>query len=390
MDYISDDGKIKVSYTHMEMPQTDENRTYYTMKYEVLEDISFENFREDFTFYTVAPKDNMKYQKLGYLTNKNQHSVKPVNPKNSPRSYVLGNECPYFSLFQATDDSSSKNDYVNLSFLILNSDFVIGGDKVEPAFIIHDFNNTVKLSLDLGATSLKAGDTFTINAIILPWGSQKTVYEGDIIDPEFKPNQNVIDVRENSLLDPFKATAVKNCVISKESAFLPVVQSTNGRDAEFTLSGGANNCTVKLEGFTDLTIPTVYELNEEGQWERYNLSSHFYPDNSGFANDYDGYGVKYEEDGLFSYSFVVKMTPGKDRTFRFVVDEEEYRNNPEVEPENGGEDIIPPAELVEGYNRYFDADTIKIATGEGNSKMGKVEVLSDSTGKFVRMYGLES
>ncbi len=387
MDYISDDGKIKVSYTHMEMPQTDENRTYYTMKYEVLEDISFDNFREDFTFYTVSPKDNLKYQKLGYLTNKNQHSIKPVNPKNSPRSYVLGNECPYFSLFQATEDSASKNDYVNLSFLIHSSDFIIGGEKVDPAFIIHDFNNTVKLSLDLGETTLKAGDTFVINAIILPWGSQKTVYEGDINDLTFKPNQNVIDVRENSLLNHFTATALKNCVIDKDSVFLPIVQSTNGRDAEFTLSGGANNCAVKLEGFTHLTIPTVYELSEEGQWERYNLSSHFYPDNSGFANDYDGYGVTYEDDGLFSYSFVVKMTPGKDRTFKFVVDEEEYLQNPEIEPEEGEEDVIPPAEQVEGYNRYFDSDGMKAALDAGNNKMGKVEILTDETGRFTRFYG---
>ena len=40
MDYLSADGKIKVSYTHMEMPQLDENRTYYVMEYEVLDTVN--------------------------------------------------------------------------------------------------------------------------------------------------------------------------------------------------------------------------------------------------------------------------------------------------------------------------------------------------------------
>ena len=54
-----EDGKIAVTYNHMEMPQTDENRAYYEMKYEILEDVSFKNFVKDFSFYSatsIAPR----------------------------------------------------------------------------------------------------------------------------------------------------------------------------------------------------------------------------------------------------------------------------------------------------------------------------------------------
>lgn len=384
MNYISDDGRIKVSYTHMEMPQTDENRTYYTMKYEVLEDISFNNFREDFTFYTVTPKSNLKYEKLAFYSDAEKSVEKAMNKRDKARTYVLGKNCPYFALYQATEDSSDKDNYVNLSFLIHSSEFVIGGKTVDPSFIISDLNQTVKLSLDLGKVDLKAGDTFTINAIIMPWGSQKSVYESD--DEDFIAYKNVDDVRINSLVNALKTTALEDCVVDESSVFLPTMTTTNGKSASFTLSGGANNCTVKINGFTHNTIPTVYEL-KDGQWERYNLSSFFYPDKTGYKNTYDGYSVQYEESGLFSYSFVVKMTEGRDRTFKFVVDEDEYKNNPEIEPVDGDEDDIVQAELVEGYNRFYGPDDIKTATQEGNSKMGKVDLLSDSTGKFVRMYG---
>ena len=387
MDYISDDGNIKVSYTHMEMPQTDENRTYYTMKYEVLNDVTIKDFRDNFTFYTVSPKPNLKYEWLSFNSERNRLSkVKTNTSSDKARKIVLGDENPFFAVYKATSDSSAKNDYVNLSFMVHSSEFVIGGEKVTPNFHLSDCNQEFKLSLDLGDVELKAGDTFTINAIIMPWGSQKSVYSVDD-DPDFIPYQNVVDVIENSIKNPFSALAVKDCVIDTSSVFLPTVCTSNGKSAEFTLTGGANNCTVKLRGFTNNTIPTVYELNSDGEWVRYNLSSNYYPDKTGYTNTYDGYGVQYEENGLYAYSFVVKMFEGRDRTFKFVVDEEEYKNNPEIEPIGGGDnDDLPPAEIVEGYNRFFGAEDIKILADSGN--MGKVEVKYESTeDSFVRFYG---
>ena len=52
-DYISDDGNIKISYTHIEMPQTDENRTYYQIEYEILGDVEISNFKTDFSEFIL-------------------------------------------------------------------------------------------------------------------------------------------------------------------------------------------------------------------------------------------------------------------------------------------------------------------------------------------------
>ncbi len=375
MDYISDDGRIKVSYTHMEMPQTDENRTYYEIAYEVLEDIEISDFKNDFSFYTVVPKPGIDYQWIGYLDENNRIKHRGANKKTNARQYVLGDKFPYFSLYQ--DDPEAKDAYVNLSFLIHSSEFIIGGEKSDARFMITDHNNIVKLSLDLDAVTLKAGDTFKINAIIMPWGGD------NIKDYITYADKNVTDVRDNSLINPYTITALNNCHV-EDTVFLPTVVSHDGKNAEFTLSGGANNCTVKIKGMTSNTIPTVYELDSEtGEWERYNLSSHYYLDKKGYANDYDGYGVQYE-DGYFSYSFVVDMgTEGAERTFKFVADKDAYE--PEAEPEGGP--IGGPVEQVEtipGYNKIWYAEDLEAIFYEVGG-LGKIELLEDS--QYVRVYG---
>ena len=372
MDYISDDGKIKASYTHMEMPQTDENRTYYTMEYEILEDLTISCFRDDFFFYSLASQANVTYKNLGYLGENNRPTNRPLNRKDKAKTYILGDNCPYFSLYQ--DDNCKNSDgYVNVSFLIYNSEFIIGGEKVTPSFIITDLNNKVSLSLDLDEVNLKAGDRFTINAIIMPWGSQASDYS--------LADKNVTDVRNNSLLNPLKAEADSDCKVV-DSVFLPILRSENGKSAEFTISGGANNCTVKIEGFEKITVPTVYE-KIDGNWVRYNISSHYYPDGSGNSNTYDGYGIHYENDGFISYSFVVDMgEQGAERSFKIVVDEDEFVA--EVEPPKEEETEIEPIGIIEGYNRYYDAKGIeeKALSGRG---LGKKVVSADGT--YISIYG---
>ena len=375
MDYISDDGKIKISYTHMEMPQTDENRGYYTISYEFLDEISFNSFKDDFTIYSVEPKSSVTYQNIGYLNENNECKVIPSNTKDKVKYYVLGDNCPYFSYFR-DDDCAAADGYVNLSFLILNSDIKINGEETSPNFIISDLNKKIKLSLNLENVTFKAGDRIALNAIVMPWGSQVTDYDAE----DRAPDQNVRDVRENSLLNPLVATAINNCKVL-ETAFLPQLRTTNGTSAEFTLSGGNNNCTVKIDGFTHLTTPTVYEFID-GAWTRYNLSSRYYPDKTDNTNRYDGYGVTYEDDGFFSYSFVVEMTDGESRIFKIVVDEEAYES--EVRPPRD-DSSVDESGIIEGTNHLFMPDNILTAVKNGRGS-GNKEIISDGI-DFVRIYG---
>ena len=327
----SDDGKIKVTYTHMEMPQTDENRTYYTMEYEFLEDLTIESFKENFRFYHVTDNTgDYYYERLGYLNEQNEYAYAECNrSKDNVVEYVLGDDCPYFSLFDMNDYSFSDSiqGYANVAFLVYNSEFIIGGSEKDYNFLIRNWNSGVAITLnESGTVEFKKGDKITINAILLPWGSQE--YEDGVINLEaFPPNyeytmelpdgslyldKNVRDVRENTLLDPLKVTSTTDEII--ESVYLPQVKSADGKTATFTLSGGENNCAVKIYGFNKLTAPKVEEL-VGGEWIEYVLSSSKTPDVKGYYHYYDGYGVTFENDS-YSYSFVVDMSGDAERTFR--------------------------------------------------------------------------
>jgi hypothetical protein len=349
MDYISDDGNIKVTYTHTEFPQTDENRGYYEMKYEILGDVTFEDFSRDFHFYKVTPNDATGiYQSVGYLNENNESVIVNAAKGDESNKYVLGDQCPYFSFFNMTGwSSTSQQGYANLSLLIYNSEFIIGGQKATPKFSIINEGKHVRISLNLESVTLKAGDSFTINAILLPWGSQESVYNSK----DFAGDQNVRDVRVDSLLNPLTPKAVENCEVLG-SVFVPKLKTTNGKNATFTLTGGENNVPVRIYGFDKLTVPYIEEL-VDGKWVEYKVSSAYAPDIQGNGHYYDGYCVYYDGDGTFSYSFVTTMDQAdKDgRTFRISA-EKDFTSWPDKLPEIDKPDAEAP------LNVYSDAEAL--------------------------------
>ena len=141
-------------------------------------------------------------------------------------------------------------------FLISDYSLTIGGEKNDARFYLTNKDEMLSLSLNLGEVTLKKGDKITINAILMPWGSQDSIYDGS---NGFAPDQNVRDVRENSILDPFKCTAINNCEVI-ESTYLPKIRTTNGKLAEFKISGGENNVAIRVYGFEKLTVPRPFGL----------------------------------------------------------------------------------------------------------------------------------
>lgn len=317
MGYLSDDGKIKITYNHMEVAQTDENRTYYEMSYEFLDDVSFKDFSKDFSFYSVRSLDPIGvYTMFGYLDKDNKPQVVNAKKAGMPAEYyILGDNAPYFSYMKMTEDRGNKSGYINLALLIGEYEFIIGGEKANPNFLAADLGGVISLSLDLKEVTFKKSDRITINCILLPWGSQDTIYDGS---NGKAPDQNVRDVRQNTILDPAKATADKDCTVI-DTAFVPMLKTTNGKSAEFTLSGGENNIAVRVYGFNMLTVPRIQEY-VNGAWVDYEVSSAKTPDVGGNRHEYDGYTVYYDGDGTFSYAFMVTMKDGAERKFKIVAD----------------------------------------------------------------------
>ena len=308
LNYISDDGRLAASYRHVEMPQTDESRAYYDVDIKVLEDIPFENFARDFSFYGMDGRF-VFYDTLGYLDKNNAPAYAETNRSLERKYYVLGKNCPYVDIH-----GCDSNDYVNMAVLVADSDITVGGKKFTGNFVVSDYAswdlNRVNLSLNLGKVTLRAGDRMKLRLIVMPYGSQEL--EGD---------ERVRLVRENTCLSPVRAESASCSVI--EGSPVPKVRSADGKTAEFTISGGAanipalneryyrtcdHNIAVRVYGFDSFAAPEIYE-KVDGEWVRYEVAS---------ANGYDGYAVYCDKDNSFSYAFVVTMNEAKPRTFKVV------------------------------------------------------------------------
>ncbi len=416
MEYITDDRKMQVTHTHMEMPQNDENRTYYTIEYKVLEDVSIEDFRQNFSIYSVSEKTTGGYYRyIGYLDKNNEYAYADSLAQTDAVAdgtqvvYELGDVAPYFSFFYIPDYTNYEiPGYVNVSFIIANTEITINGEKYEPKFLLYnekiDGKVYLRLTLDLDNVTLKAGDTFKMNAIITPWGSQELnhqkydavsnqlvdvapvdgkFYYNTVIgtdengDPIYYMDKNVRDIRENSVLSHFEGTAVKDCELENSKyTFMPLFRTTNGKSAEFTISGGENNVATRIYGFDTLTVPKIEEfVNEE--WVEYEVCSINTPDGKGYGHLYDGYMVYYDADGTYSYSFVTTITDGAPRTFRITVD---------------GEFEGFPDELVvvrdgyyqdEDYKFYFEPDTLDEVALDTLDKLGNVTLENG----YISFYG---
>ncbi len=322
MNFASYDGKLEVTLEHIEMPQTDENRTYYIYKIKVLEDVTIADFKSDFTLFTMM-SSNTTYQKLGYLDENDQPAVMNTTKGTKQRFTTLGKQSPYYDLFVG-DPTVHEDGYTNLAAIVKSYAIVIGGKAYDGHLLLRESrmggNNHADLTLDLGEVTLKAGDTMSLEMILMPWG------EGQ--DTGISETDDIVRrVRMDSCIDPFKIEASVGSVI--EHSFIPMIRAENGT-AEFTLSGGYDKAVfyegirdnknkvrgvaVRVFGIDAVGVPVVEE-KINGQWTAVKLASDNYA--------YDGYSVRYEGDGTYSYAFAIDMTDPAARQFRVTFNTDE-------------------------------------------------------------------
>lgn len=296
--YMATDERIEATYRHVEMPQTDENRTYYTIDIRINEDISFEDFKNNFYIFRFNSR-LWHFAKLGYLDENNQHQVVDCSKGQGDRIIKLGSIAPYYEYHMASDPAN--NNYVNFALIVKNSDISIGGKDYSNSLIVRDFyfdgRNFGDLTLDLGKVTLKAGDYIHLDVILLPWGSQESV-----------DNSNVLNVREDAVISPYTLSIKTGDVIS--DTFVPKVMiDQESKTAEFTISGGTNNAAIRIYGLSSYQKPVIEELID-GEWMVYDT----------YLYDFDGYMMYYDGNDTYSVAFCVDMTnaPTAGRTFRIV------------------------------------------------------------------------
>jgi hypothetical protein len=299
--YVSDCGSYRYTLRHTEFPQTDENRTYYTVDVTFDRDITFKNFKRDFDFFAFDGR-SVAFDKLGWLNEDNDPATADTDlAQKKANYYTLGSLNPYFGYFDVRDEDRGQIDKgfgSNFALLVKNSKIIKDGREYQANFA---FRDTAKDNINYGALTLdekcitfKAGDTITLDLVLLPWGTGRE-----------ETDANVHTVREDSALKPLTVTAQTGT--AEGDRLVPTVTAQNNT-AVFTLTGSRNNNTVRINGFTGLACPTV-ELYSGGQWNTVELAS---------VHGYDGYTVFYDNlTGYYDFSFVyTAATPDASTTYR--------------------------------------------------------------------------
>ena len=316
--YTSKNGSYDVVYRHVEMPQTDEGRTYYTVEISFKKSTSLKY--ADFSIFSFDARVNGDYyKKAAYIdangnkqvvsidSTKLQSTTSIIN-KWSPTLYKLNKGSSYFTYYNMVRDGIHESG--NFALIVKDYAITVNGQASDIGLAFYNdrikrnsaYSNRGSLTIAEN-TTFAAGDKITVNVILLPYG--KGSGESDI--------SSVEKVYKDSATEALKVTATKGAVV--EDDFIATVRAASYGVAEFTLSGGAIknsevNYAIRVKGLKKLGKLKVEKKNASGEWETVELAS---------TDGFDGYSVIYEKDGTLEYSFIVTKTES-DVTYRVSVE----------------------------------------------------------------------
>ena len=316
--YTSKNGSYDVVYRHVEMPQTDEGRTYYTVEISFKKSTSLKY--ADFSIFSFDARVNGDYYKnAAYIdangnkqvvsidSTKLQSTTSIIN-KWSPTLYKLNKGSSYFTYYNMVRDGIHESG--NFALIVKDYAITVNGQASDIGLAFYNdrikrnsaYSNRGSLTIAEN-TTFAAGDKITVNVILLPYG--KGSGESDI--------SSVEKVYKDSATEALKVTATKGAVV--EDDFIATVRAASYGVAEFTLSGGAIknsevNYAIRVKGLKKLGKLKVEKKNASGEWKTVELAS---------TDGFDGYSVIYEKDGTLEYSFIVTKTES-DVTYRVSVE----------------------------------------------------------------------
>lgn len=286
--YVQDGFTYDV--THTEFPQTDENRTYYTLNINFNDTVTFENFKKDFDLFYFDGRYAV-FRDINYLDENNNPVTAPVSSETA--YHTLGSEAPYLGFTKVVRNDAGKYFACNFALLIKDSTITVDGKESNIPFVFRESGNEETsegcLTLDAENITFKDGDSIKIDLILLPWG------QGDESGDE-----TVLKVREDSALKPLVSVNGEN------DGYVPTVKAQNN-EAVITVKGGRGNNIIRADGFTSMSKPTVYRM-VNGEWQEYKLSS---------SCGYDGYMITTAKDNTYSISFAYNAAdPDTEYTFK--------------------------------------------------------------------------
>ena len=267
MNYYTDDlGCFKYSLRHLEMPQTDENRTYMTLDVEFTRRTTYSNFQRDFDLFYFNSRGVVLYKSAFYTGAGGKTVITDAGAPGSEVYYKLEGKTPMFGYLETTEESVAAQGApifgCNFALIVRNASVISGNNTKDlPLLFRKQFDgalNIGRLTADYEKVTFNKGDRIVIDLILLPFGEN--------MDPDVSNAENV---RIDSAIVPLTVSATKGTVIA--DTYVPTVALDNG-EAAFTLTGGANNTAVKLAGLSSKQALSVYAVSESGEKTRIEIS----------------------------------------------------------------------------------------------------------------------
>jgi hypothetical protein len=294
LNYLSTDGKIRVGADIWETPQADELRSFFKIRYEILEPLEINDPRANFRFLNITSA----IQRLRFT--RFAASGMPdlrLDPALAPFP-VKGHSLPAENAFLAEYGDSIR---LRGSNAIIIRTFT-GPGGLNPAASVQwgpyldrfrrdeAPNTRLLLVADADKLDLQAGDAFEIDGYWLPYG------------PEFDAETPRRELNLYGAGSPRVTSMVRGSLVSE----LPVRIRAEHNRAEFSMAGGKDLIPVIISGLDTWEYPRIWKKEKD----RWRLLSH------ARNNEQDGYQVFCDDDGTFGAVFLV---PGDAREQRLRI-----------------------------------------------------------------------
>lgn len=262
MNYTSSDGKVGEKVEIMEMPQSDQTRTFLRIKYTFRHDVTVKgNIEKDFRLLnkgTYILKAHWK--KIAWLNPQGKIQIRPLkyDGKWSAVGEPLRRVNSFFCAYPYIDGNDA---------LILRR---VGGtvngkpfDKVGLSAIGHPGDKTELMLVPImKGKTIKAGSTIEIDCILMPYGDDASSY--------FEPMQESVrfglshaelaatgwDTTKSKVEIMGPEVSVKHGELIRD---LPPLVEAKNNWAQFDLTGGENRMSCVVAGFSSYKLPMLWD-----------------------------------------------------------------------------------------------------------------------------------
>lgn len=298
LGYISADNKIKATVDIYETPQSDETRSYFKVKYEVLEPLTIDDARAHFRMLNITSSIQELRQSRYAATGTPEIKLDPKKAPFPVKGIKLPDENFFLAIYGDTIKKWGSNAIVVKKFR--SPGFAPAGSVQLGAYknvFMWDKPEDTRLLLvaDTDKLELEKGDVIEIEGYWLPYGDALNT-----ASPE--------KIVKN---DAIKAPHIVSAAIGKPQNKLPIWIEAVDNKAEFTIKGGKNLIPVVVSGLSGWRMPRLW-IWDNGEWR---LLAH------SRNNDKDGYQTFVAEDGTFGAVFLV-YSDDYEQKLKFTLGEE--------------------------------------------------------------------